>query len=51
MEITATNSSNLKKCEMFGCEEQAVQAFQIAPGTVVQLCLEHYKEESTRNAR
>ena len=45
----ATNISPVKKCEMFGCNTPAVQAFQIAPGTVVQLCLKHYIEESKEN--
>ena len=36
----------IKCCEMFNCDENGWRSFQVAPGTVVLLCKEHYLEES-----
>jgi hypothetical protein len=33
------------KCAMIGCSRQVYRALAIAPGTVVELCAEHYAEE------
>lgn len=33
------------KCAMIGCSRQVYRALAIAPGTVVELCAEHYSEE------
>lgn len=37
-----------KHCEMIGCHNPVYKALQIAPGTVVKLCEEHYEEENQR---
>lgn len=34
------------KCEMFGCKERPYKAYQVAPGTLIELCKKHYEEES-----
>lgn len=34
------------KCAMIGCKRPIYRALAIAPGTVVELCSEHYAEES-----
>ncbi len=33
------------KCAMMGCKRLTYLALAIAPGTVVELCAEHYAEE------
>jgi len=33
-----------EKCEMFGCKEVASNALNIAPGTFVTVCGEHFNE-------
>ena len=33
------------RCNMIGCRRPVYQALAIAPGTVVKLCAEHFKEE------
>ena len=33
------------KCAMIGCSRQVYRALAIAPGTVVELCAEHYAQE------
>ena len=39
---------NLKnKCAMIGCSQKVYRALAIAPGTVVELCAEHYAEEKS----
>ena len=39
MEITKS------KCSMFGCDEHSYRGLGIAPGTVVELCLQHFIAE------
>ena len=36
----------IKCCEMFSCYRDGWRSFQIAPGTLVVLCKEHYLEEA-----
>ena len=36
----------IKCCEVFNCYEDGWRSFQIAPGTLVLLCKEHYLEEA-----
>ena len=33
------------KCAMIGCKRPVFQALVIAPGTLVELCAEHFAEE------
>ena len=33
------------RCSMIGCKRPVYQALAIAPGTVVELCIEHFTEE------
>ena len=33
------------RCAMIGCSRKVYRALAIAPGTVVELCAEHYSEE------
>ena len=33
------------RCAMIGCSREVYRALAIAPGTVVELCAEHYSEE------
>ena len=35
------------KCAMIGCNRKVYRALAIAPGTVVELCAEHYSEEQS----
>ena len=35
------------KCAMIGCNSPVYRALAIAPGTVVELCAEHYAEEKS----
>jgi len=34
------------RCAMIGCKRPVFRALAIAPGTVVELCNEHYTQES-----
>jgi len=36
----------IKCCEMFDCSENGWRSFQMAPGTRVLLCKEHYLAEA-----
>ena len=36
----------IKCCEMFNCYSGGWRSFQIAPGTLVVLCKEHYLKEA-----
>ena len=36
------------RCSMIGCKRPVYQALAIAPGTVVELCAEHYAEEQAK---
>jgi hypothetical protein len=36
-----------KECEIFGCKKPVYRVYQIAPATTIELCKEHYDEEST----
>jgi len=40
------STRTIKYCEVFSCYEKGWRSFQIAPGTLVLLCKEHYLEES-----
>ena len=42
----ASSIKTIKCCEMFNCYEEGWRSFQIAPGTLVLLCKEHYLEEA-----
>ncbi len=33
------------KCAMIGCKRPVYRALAIAPGTVIELCAEHYAKE------
>ena len=33
------------RCAMIGCSREVYRALAIAPGTVVELCAEHYSQE------
>ena len=33
------------RCAMIGCKRPAYRALAIAPGTVIELCAEHFAEE------
>ena len=33
------------RCAMIGCNRKVYRALAIAPGTVVELCAEHYSQE------
>ena len=35
------------RCAMIGCSRKVYRALAIAPGTVVELCAEHYSEEQS----
>tara|TARA_B100001964_G_C13864199_1_gene435789 strand:+ start:261 stop:410 length:150 start_codon:yes stop_codon:yes gene_type:complete len=35
------------RCGMIGCNRPVYRALAIAPGTVVELCAEHYVEEKS----
>ncbi len=38
-------ASMKNECAMIGCSRQVYRALAIAPGTVVELCAEHYAAE------
>lgn len=40
-------SSVKTKCAMIGCGRQTYRALAIAPGTVIELCAEHYAQEQS----
>ncbi len=40
----------MKKCETFGCRNQAVQMLQIAPGTNVWLCAKCVEQTKAETA-
>ena len=40
--------ANVKsKCAMIGCKRPVHQSLAIAPGTMVELCAEHFAKEKT----
>lgn len=43
--VSVKPGSAKTKCAMMGCSRPIYRALAIAPGTVVDLCAEHYAEE------